>query len=504
MTSKYCTWGMALVGAILQAVPVQAAPVGTAFTYQGQLKQDGVPANGRFDFRFSLQTTQFGVVLPAPQCRRGVTVVNGLFTTDVEFPAGTFVGPPFSLQVHVKTFNPNEIFDCTPNTFDPFTAVGPPQPIQPTPYALHALSAPPGSSLDAPDGSPIDALVVDAEGNVGIGTLVPISKLQVAGDIRSDGTIGIQARNPNNVSANAFLGWLNDIARIRIGGNGTGAANGLDIQTTSDRSLLRLTHDGLVGINTASPQTELHVFDDGAARIRVESATGQAGISFLSDSTVENVIYSPNGSDDLRFFMGTADRLAVTALGNVGIGTNVPVERLHVEGSAFVTGGVSAGQVETDLVIADAVTIAATTRFVSLSAADFAPGSNSKVVSSGGGPMLAFGDNPDVAATAFAPVGLPHGAVIQEFTAFVNDSSSVQNITVSLRRRDVLAAGVATMASVGTNSTPAQFQALSTTAISVPTADNQGFTYFIHATWGGSGILLAGARIEYTVTSPLP
>ena len=41
-----------------------------------------------------------------------------------------------------------------------------------------------GHSLDADDGSPVDALYVDSEGNVGIGTTNPESKLQVDGDVR--------------------------------------------------------------------------------------------------------------------------------------------------------------------------------------------------------------------------------------------------------------------------------------------------------------------------------
>lgn len=31
-----------------------AAPLGTAFTYQGELKQNGVAANGAFDFEVAL------------------------------------------------------------------------------------------------------------------------------------------------------------------------------------------------------------------------------------------------------------------------------------------------------------------------------------------------------------------------------------------------------------------------------------------------------------------
>ncbi len=43
-----------LIGSLACAAGVSAAPVSTAFTYQGQLKDGGAPANGDYDLRFSL------------------------------------------------------------------------------------------------------------------------------------------------------------------------------------------------------------------------------------------------------------------------------------------------------------------------------------------------------------------------------------------------------------------------------------------------------------------
>ncbi|MEP7010271.1 MAG: hypothetical protein ABJC13_08135 [Acidobacteriota bacterium] len=55
---------------------------------------------------------------------------------------------------------------------------------------LLASASPPlvaqaGHSLDAVDGSPVDAVFVDANGNVGIGTLTPAQPLTVAGAVQS-------------------------------------------------------------------------------------------------------------------------------------------------------------------------------------------------------------------------------------------------------------------------------------------------------------------------------
>ncbi len=99
-------------------------------------------------------------------------------------------------------------------------------------------------------------------GKVGIGTNTPGAQLDVAGQIRSSGATGgrVTATNPNNQLAEVSLSWLDDVARIRVGGNGVGGQNGLDIQTTSNTSLMRLLHNGNVGIGTRFPSARLEVW----------------------------------------------------------------------------------------------------------------------------------------------------------------------------------------------------------------------------------------------------
>jgi len=66
---------------------------GTAFTYQGQLNGSGGPATGRYDFAFTLYTTNVtGTPVAGPVTYAATGVTNGLFTTLVDFGPGVFTG----------------------------------------------------------------------------------------------------------------------------------------------------------------------------------------------------------------------------------------------------------------------------------------------------------------------------------------------------------------------------------------------------------------------------
>jgi hypothetical protein len=118
--------------------------------------------------------------------------------------------------------------------------------------------------------------------------------LHVVGNVRSQGG-ALRSINPNNSLAEVFLGWGadplgNDVARIRVGGDGAGATNGLDIQTTGNRSLMRIMHSGRVGIGTTNPGALLDV--QGTASVRVLTITG-ADVAEKFPVSEENEDVSP-------------------------------------------------------------------------------------------------------------------------------------------------------------------------------------------------------------------
>lgn len=63
-----------------------AAPISPAFTYQGQVKDDGRPVNGTVDLTFDFFDVESGGVSLATQSFPGVAVANGLFSVVVNGP----------------------------------------------------------------------------------------------------------------------------------------------------------------------------------------------------------------------------------------------------------------------------------------------------------------------------------------------------------------------------------------------------------------------------------
>ncbi|CAN0380464.1 unnamed protein product, partial [Ectocarpus sp. 4 AP-2014] len=103
----------------------------------------------------------------------------------------------------------------------------------------------------------------------GVNGVAPIAALNTQGNMQIKGSFTaenyILTTNPNNYSASVALSWLNDVARIRVGGVNAGASNGLAIQGPADTNLLRVMGDGNVGIGTSTPTDKLQV--NGTTRV---------------------------------------------------------------------------------------------------------------------------------------------------------------------------------------------------------------------------------------------
>jgi hypothetical protein len=82
---------------------VSAEPLGTAFTYQGKLNDNGQPASGVYDFVFALYNSPTNEVpIYSGVLNDDVAVTNGLFTTEIDFGADLFTGEALWLGVGVR------------------------------------------------------------------------------------------------------------------------------------------------------------------------------------------------------------------------------------------------------------------------------------------------------------------------------------------------------------------------------------------------------------------
>lgn len=90
-----------LVATLVASASMAQGPVDTRFTFQGRLEENGVPAEGDFDFEFeaySDPSADAGTFLGSVT-RTDIAVVNGIFTVLLDFSPNLFEGDAVWLQV---------------------------------------------------------------------------------------------------------------------------------------------------------------------------------------------------------------------------------------------------------------------------------------------------------------------------------------------------------------------------------------------------------------------
>jgi hypothetical protein len=252
----------ALLFGSLVSSPARAQ--GTTFTYQGLLETGASPANGLHDFRFRLfDVAAGGVDVATPQCVDNVTVSNGVFTALLDFGQAYATTADRYLEVSVRQ---DTGLDCSDLTG--FAVLDPRQKLTATPMASHASSA---FTLDAADGSPSNAVFVDNDGKVGIGTTTPAWPLHV----RAAGPVLILQDTNSAANQAGYVTFWNNVstetAWVGYGSPGSadftmynGRAGGDLVFYAGANRVLLARSNGDIGIGTgaAVPTAKLDVRGD--------------------------------------------------------------------------------------------------------------------------------------------------------------------------------------------------------------------------------------------------
>jgi len=280
------------------AAPLSAQTLGTAFTYQGQLKESGQPANGLYDLQACLydspvNPTALGCAPDAPD----VPVEAGLFTITLDFGSSAFVGQERFLELRVR---PGASSDA-------YTPMLPRQLVRPAPEALraNAASAAPWLGLTGVPAGFADGIDADSGGSV---TSVSAGAGLTGGSITASGTLSvdttlIQSRISNNCPLGQYLRQVNAdgtvvcTADANSGGTVTSIATGAGLTggpiSASGSIAIAAGGVGLAQINTNEVQARVSSSCPLATYLRGINPDGSALCSDLPGVTTITTVDNP-------------------------------------------------------------------------------------------------------------------------------------------------------------------------------------------------------------------
>ena len=172
---------------------------------------------------------------------------------------------------------------------------------------------------------------IDVNGNVGIGTTTPSSKLHILGTSSTAITITDDALYVNSITND------NAVMTYTVDTGNTAAGSAVHVFKRYTSELVRIDQNGNVGIGTTSPTGRLQIHNASGNTIAAYKDAGGAAIALGSTTGPTNyaLIESINGGG-VRFYTGNGtqtEKVRIDVNGNVGIGTAAPRAALDVTGN---------------------------------------------------------------------------------------------------------------------------------------------------------------------------
>ena len=198
-------------------------------------------------------------------------------------------------------------------------------------------------------------ILFDSSGNVGIGTTIPVRKLEISADNTGDtksnyiritdtdttATLGTHNGGIEFYSKDdSGLPGLTAAIESIYAGSGGGGEISLSTSVNSGAALveaMRIDASGNVGIGTTNPSRLLDVENsDGNAFVSIVAKNDSRAAIFLgdTDSDGQGRIDYDNNDDHLHFSTAQTEAMRIDSAGNVGIGTTNPGYNLHIAGGS--------------------------------------------------------------------------------------------------------------------------------------------------------------------------
>jgi len=338
---------------------VYAAGQTTAFTYQGQLSNNGTPATGSFDLQFSLfDLAQNGSQQGGTVVQTNVAVVNGIFTVQLDFGLNVFTGNGAQfMQIGVRPGG----------TSGAFTILLPRVPITPTPYSIRTISAASADNATQLGGVAAGQYVQTNDSRLsdprtptaGSPNYIQNGTSQQASsnfNISGNGTVGGTLSSGTVDSANGYQ--IGDVLAFSVTGSGNVFA-GRSISTSTSNSTI--VGDSAGSVNTGNNNTFVgHLTGNanttGGNNVFVGNSAGLVNTTGNGNVVVGEAAGVHNSSGTGNSFFGTsAGSSNTTGTSNTFVGTSAGF--LNATGSNNTFIGVSTGSDSghTDLTQATAI-----------------------------------------------------------------------------------------------------------------------------------------------------